>query len=236
MKTTQRLRPDSPETAFQTKEGFVAEYLRAAIVSGRCPRGTRLKQAGIAAELGMSITPVREAIKLLAAEGYVVGTSHRGAVVAPFDPAGVAETVRLRALIEPALASEALGRMTLGEMQELQRLAQDHDRAATGTDPQAAHDANYRFHRFLYGLAAAPLSLQFTQVLWARYPFEVVSRLPGRPARAVREHAEIMDAIVSRNDEAAAAATRRHILAGWAELEAALAASGSSAEANAKPP
>ena len=69
---------------FRTKEGQVAEFLRERIISGYFARGQKLKQAEIAQMLDLSITPVREALKLLEAQGYVVGSSHRGAVVAPF--------------------------------------------------------------------------------------------------------------------------------------------------------
>lgn len=62
----------------QTKEERVADYLREGIISGRFPRGSKLKQAEIAGMIGTSITPVREAIKLLEAEGFVLGSSHRG--------------------------------------------------------------------------------------------------------------------------------------------------------------
>ena len=72
---------------YRTKEEQVADYLRERIISGVYPRGSRLKQAEIAEELHLSITPVREALKLLVAEGYVSGDSYRGARVVPFDPA-----------------------------------------------------------------------------------------------------------------------------------------------------
>jgi DNA-binding GntR family transcriptional regulator len=62
------------------------------------------------------------------------------------------------------------------------------------------------------------------QVLWAKYPFDLVHRIPGRTARAAREHARIIDAVISRNEEAAAEAMRAHIRTGWDELQHAIAA------------
>ena len=70
---------------FRTKEEQVADFLREGIISGMFPRGSRLKQAEIAERLQISITPVREALKLLEAEGYINGNSYRGACVVPFD-------------------------------------------------------------------------------------------------------------------------------------------------------
>lgn len=224
MKTRIRTRRDTAPAVFHTKEEYVADFLREGILSGTIPRGMRLKQADLAQELGLSITPIREALKLLAAEGYVLGATHRGALVAPFDVAGAAEVIELRSLLETRLTVHAMRKMTLGEMEQLQRLSQDFDRAFETGDRNGARASNYRFHRFLYGLADQPLSYQFVQVLWAKYPFDIINQIGGRVGRACTEHARIIDAVVSRNEEAAAAATRQHIQAGWDELRAALAA------------
>ena len=92
-------RPDSlpvpqrtlPPMDYRTKEEQVADFLREQIISGAYPRGSRLKQAEIAERLHLSITPVREALKLLEAEGYVSGDSYRGARVVPFDASASGE-------------------------------------------------------------------------------------------------------------------------------------------------
>jgi len=223
MKTRPNPRRDTP-AVFHTKEEYVADYLREGILSGEIPRGTRLKQADLAEQLGLSITPVREALKLLAAEGYVHGATHRGAVVATFEMAAAGEVLELRRLLESKLVVAAMHRMTLGEMEQMQRLGQAFERAFELGDRNAARSANYRFHRFLYGLAEQPLSLHFVQLLWAKYPFDLIDRLGGRLGRAAHEHAALIDALFSRNEEAAAAAVAAHIDTGWSELQAALAA------------
>jgi DNA-binding GntR family transcriptional regulator len=222
MKTRARARRDATPAVFHTKEEYVADFLREGILSGDIPRGLRLKQADLAKELGLSITPVREALKLLAAEGYVLGATHRGAVVAPFDMSAAAEVIELRSVLETRLTLHAMHHMTLGEMEQLQRLAQEFDRAYEAGDRSVARAANYRFHRFLYGLADQPMSSHFVQVLWAKYPFDIITQIGGRVGRASTEHARIIDAVVSRNEEAAALATRDHIASGWEELKSAL--------------
>jgi DNA-binding GntR family transcriptional regulator len=222
MKTRARARRDAAAAVFHTKEEYVADYLREGILSGEIPRGTRLKQADLAEQLGLSITPVREALKLLAAEGYVLGATHRGAIVAPFDRSAAAEVVDLRRLLESRLVVAAMRHMTLAEMEQLQRLGQDFERAFELGDRNAARGANYRFHRFLYTLAEQPLSLHFVQVLWAKYPFDLIDQLPGRVGRSTGEHASLIDAVVSRNEESAAKAIRDHIDAGWRELQTAI--------------
>ena len=222
VRTRARHRASATVATYRTKEEYVADYVREGILSGAIARGARLKQAELAEELGLSITPVREALKLLAAEGYIHGATHRGALVPPFELASAEEIVELRAMLEARLTIRAMRKMTLGEMQQLQLLAQEYERAAA-KEPGTAAATNYRFHRLLFALAREPMNLRFVHVLWTKYPFDFVSRLPGRSVRAVAEHARIIDAVVSRNEDAAASATRTHIYSGWEELKAAVA-------------
>src|SRR3954468_22194656 len=97
---TKRSRGGGMALEYRTKEEQVADYLREGIIAGRFPRGARLKQQEIATLLNTSITPVREALKLLEAEGYVSGDAYRGAVVAPFDINASTETLNLRILLK----------------------------------------------------------------------------------------------------------------------------------------
>ena len=79
---------------YRTKGERVAAHLRQRIISGVYPRGSRLKQAEIAEQLHLSITPLREALRLLEAEGHVSGDSCRGAGVVPVD-AGASAEIRM---------------------------------------------------------------------------------------------------------------------------------------------
>ena len=114
---------------FRTKEEQVADFLREGIISGRFARGARLKQQEIATLLNTSITPVREALKLLEAEGYVAGDSYRGAVVAPFDIEASTETLNLRILLETQLVRGAVERATAADIAELKVMADEFARA-----------------------------------------------------------------------------------------------------------
>jgi DNA-binding GntR family transcriptional regulator len=209
---------------FRTKEEQVADFLREGIIAGRYPRGTRLKQQEIADLLRTSITPVREALKLLAAEGYVTGDSYRGAVVAPFDIAASNETLSLRVLLETQLVCGAVERATAADIAELRTLAAEFATAFDAGDNEGARAANYRFHHRMFEIAAMPQTLHFVQILWARYPFDLINRLQGRVRRAAEEHETMITALITRDTAAAMLATRQHIEAGWFELREALAA------------
>lgn len=208
---------------FRTKEEQVADFLREGIISGRYPRGTRLKQQEIATLLSTSITPVREALKLLAAEGYVLGDSYRGATVAPFDLDASTEVLNLRILLETQLVRGAVEKVTSADIAELKALASEFATAFEAGDNEAARAANYRFHHRLFEIAAMPQTLHFVQILWARYPFDLINRVKGRVSRAAEEHDEMLAALIASDTAAAMLATRQHIEAGFRELCASVA-------------
>jgi DNA-binding GntR family transcriptional regulator len=209
---------------FKTKENKVADYLREGIIAGRFPRGARLKQQELAVMLNTSITPVREALKLLEAEGYVLGDSYKGAVVAPFDIEASNEMLNLRILLETQLVRGAVEHATTNDIAELKRLAGSFSQAIEAGDNEAARAANYRFHQRMFEIAKLPQTLHFVQILWARYPFDVINRVMGRISRAAVEHDKILDAFIGGDTAGAMLATREHIEAGWQELRATIAA------------
>jgi DNA-binding GntR family transcriptional regulator len=205
---------------YRTKEEQVADYLRERIISGVYPRGSRLKQAEIADQLQLSITPVREALKLLEAEGYVEGGSYRGARVVPFDEAASNEILQLRLLLESQLVRAAIEKISTDDIHELRSLADEFEHAFESGDRATARGINYRFHRRLYDIAQMPQTLHFVQILWARYPFDLINSASGRGKHAAEEHDEILQAFAAGDAAAAMLAMRRHIESGWAVLRA----------------
>jgi DNA-binding GntR family transcriptional regulator len=204
---------------FRTKEEQVADFLREGIISGMFERGSRLKQAEIAERLQLSITPVREALKLLEAEGYVTGNSYRGACVAPFDASASEEVLDLRLQLESRLIRGTLQHVTGQDISELQAMNAEFGRAFELGDRAAARGINYRFHRRLYSIAAMPQTLHFVQILWARYPFDLINAVEGRGKHAAAEHEEILRALLSGDLPAAMLAMRKHIESGWSVLK-----------------
>lgn len=211
---------------FKTKEEQVADWLREGIIAGRFARGARLKQQEIATLLNTSITPVREALKLLEAEGYVAGDSFKGAVVAPFDIDTSSEVLNLRILLETQLVKGAVERASTSDIAELRVMASEFARAFEAGDNETARAANYRFHHRMFAIAAMPQTLHFVQILWARYPFDLINQLKGRVFRAADEHDDMLAAFIAGDGAAAMLATRQHIEAGWIELRRSLGIKG----------
>lgn len=203
----------------QTKEERIADLLREGIISGKYPRGARLKQAELAEMLGTSITPVREAIKLLEAEGFVQGSSHRGAIVSPFDINQTEEIVDLRVTLESKLALAALPHLSQDLLDKLRGLQGEIEVAVEKEDRNTVRVLNYRFHQMIYAAAALPQTQSFVNILWARYPFDLINQVDGRVDRASREHQELLHALLARDEVSMLSALRTHIRAGWDEFK-----------------
>jgi len=214
--------PHPTHMEYRTKEEQVADFLREGILSGRLPRGMRLKQQEIAKQLKISITPVREALKLLEAEGYLSNDSYRGAVIVPFDIGTSTEILKLRIILETQLVEGAARHLDAENIAELRELARQFKEAALAGDSTAARGVNYRFHRRIYEFANLPQTLHFVQVLWARYPFDVINRIDGRATRAAEEHADLLRNFIDGDSAGAMLTMRRHIESGWNEFRQSL--------------
>lgn len=200
---------------FKTKEEYVAEFLREGIIGGRFPRGVRLKQDEIARLLKISITPVREAFRILETEGYIISEQHRGVIVASFDAHTAHELTGLRVLLECRLVAAAMAKVNRAHFDQLAKLQSELEKASHRGDWAQIRAGNYRFHSYLYGIAELPQTLHFVQILWARYPFDLIHKVKGRPERAVKEHAVLLKALAAGDKALALKAAKEHIESGW---------------------
>jgi DNA-binding GntR family transcriptional regulator len=141
-----QLIPGERRTAHQ----MVRDSLRLAILDGTLRAGTRLVQADIAVRLGVSTTPVREALRDLASEGLIRLDAHRGAVVRETSLGEVREIYLLRRLIEPEAVAIAVHAMSPDTRAALERLQSEMD---SGPDLGRWVALNREFHRLLNGAA-----------------------------------------------------------------------------------
>jgi DNA-binding GntR family transcriptional regulator len=204
--------------AFATKQDWVAEIVRERIIVGTYQRGQQLKQADLAEELGVSITPVREALLMLEAEGYVRGIPHKGLVVPELVPELVREVFGLRLTLERELTEGALDKMSREGLVELHDLQNTLTRALDSNDLHAVRTANYRFHFRLYEMADRPQTLQFVRVLWAKYPFTMQDRSQSRPSRMREEHELFLKKADQGDRDGAVKAMLAHIENGWRQI------------------
>jgi len=204
--------------AFQTKQDHVAEILRERIIAGIYARGDKLKQADIAAELGVSITPVREALQMLEAEGYVQGLAHKGVLVPELVAERQQEIFDLRLNLEQELTLHAIRNMAKTDLKLIQSIQKQLNEAIKNQDINAVRTENYRFHFKLYELAQRPQTLKFVRVLWAQYPFTRQDKTSSRPDTMRKEHEHFLEQLAAGNEAGAVQAMLDHIQSGWKQL------------------
>lgn len=191
-----------------------ADELRRLILAGTFPAGHALRQDAVADALGTSRIPVREALRLLAAEGLVVIHPHRGAVVSTLSPAEIAELFDLRALLEPDLLRHAVPLQGAADHADAGRILASYAAAIAQRNVDAWGELNTEFHLALYRPAKRPQTLAVVRMLLAntdRYTRLQLALADGT-ARAQEEHAEML--LLCRTSDAAGAArlARRHVL------------------------
>lgn len=131
----------------------VHRVLRAAILDGTVPPGGQLREAHIAADLGISRSPLREALTRLEEEGLIVKFPYRGAFVAEVSAQDVAEIASIRLLVEPYAAELAWEALRGPQRPILMQTIEDLNRVTKGTDLPGSIDAHLRFHRLFYDLS-----------------------------------------------------------------------------------
>ena len=196
----------------------VFETLRDAIITQVLKPGERLMEIQLADEMGVSRTPVREAIRKLELEGLVIMVPRKGAYVAGVSMKDIHEVYEVRAALEMLAVSLAAERITDEELDALERqvLRESEAEASEDTDEQTLDNIVYidtTFHDIIYQAANNQRLVQFLNILQEqlqRFRAASLSR-PGRSKTALEEHKQIIEALSERNGELAAKLAKEHI-------------------------
>jgi DNA-binding GntR family transcriptional regulator len=191
----------------------VADALRARILSGGLPEGRQLRQEVLAAELGVSRIPLREAFRRLEAEGLLTIAPHRGAVVSVLSLGEIAELFDLRAMIEPDLIARSCRGLTDRALANSAKILADYGWAFAQRDVVAWGTLNTAFHLSLYQPVNRPRSLGLAQSLLGqtdRYT-RMQLLLTSGESRAEDEHAALLQACRDRDASRAAKLLAQHI-------------------------
>ena len=177
---------------------------------GDLPPGARLRETDLAERLGISRTPVREAIRMLEADDLVIHQPRQGATVRRLGHGEVVELYEMRAVLEGTAARLAARGASMVEIEELAALNEAMSAAST---PVAARDLNRQFHHALRQaarnrfLGRSMAAIQKTLLILG--PTTLTD--PARAAEVVAEHAAILTALAGRDGPRAEAAMRAHI-------------------------
>ncbi len=203
--------PDRLNIASVVDQVYTA--IRERISSGSLPRGARVHQEDLAEELGVSRTPVREALRRLAAEGLVEMRTNRGARVADVDQVGMRSSYEARTVIEPGAARLAAARQLEEPLARMRAAVAAQRRSLRNV--QRSFEANREFHLALAEASGNEFLVQFAERLWvARIGETIYERQVQTQERMlldVREHEQIVEAIEAGDGRRAESLVRRHL-------------------------
>jgi DNA-binding GntR family transcriptional regulator len=196
----------------ETMTGSAAGVLRGLILSGKLPPGTPLRLNQLAARLGMSIMPVREALRALEAERLVTFRPHRGAVVADISPEDVEEAYEIRAALEGLAARDGVRRLTADDLARIRGYFAQMEEAAEAGDRDGLVACDQEFHRALFAAGRRPERTRRIIELWesTRRAVPLTYRAYDPLDVAIDAHRPILAAIESGDARAAERLSRRH--------------------------
>lgn len=203
-----------PVNSHMTKTALAVEALRTAILRGEIAQDEPLTVGRIAQRLGMSQTPVREAIRTLQAEGLLRHEPHHTAAVTQYTAKDIHDIFQMRADLESQATRLAVSRLSDADIAQLEAVQAAMREAAAHDDTQRLNRLNAEWHLLIYSAADNRVLLEVVQHLWRKFMFEVNWILPGHSERSLQQHERFLVAIRARNADDAAQLIREHIQRG----------------------
>ncbi len=181
-----------------------------AILRGDIPAGQWLRQEDVAAQFGVSPTPVREALRVLEAHGLVKYEAHRGVRVADFT-GSAQQFYRLREALECLAVQMAVEHASPLFAESIAQAVDRMEAAVQSGDLDRVNQAHRDFHLELYAASDFPALTEMIQLVWSRFPWDVLLALPERRPISVAEHRGIAEVVASGDAQAAADKLREHL-------------------------
>jgi DNA-binding GntR family transcriptional regulator len=200
---------------FATKSDFAYMRVRELILSGELEPGAVINQAVLARQIGISTTPLREALKRLKQQKLVELDAHRDARVTPLDAEEARDLLEMRRSLDPLAASLAADRRTKLDIAEMRSSLDGLDALPSNPTVQQLV-AHRRFHAAIYRASHNALLVETLDGLWdtadryRRHGLQV-ERSPEERALKAREHTLLFEAIVEGDGDTAADVMRTHI-------------------------
>lgn len=199
-----------------TKTGFAYLSLRELIITGELTPGTAIQQGDLAKKMGVSTTPLREAIRRLSAEGLISLSAHKDARVTEVTADEARHLLEVRDQLDPLAAGLAAARRTEDELTRIIQASSQLQPLSEGVDLPALM-AHREFHRAIYVASHNPILVDLLERLWDKADRYRLIGLQSRgdsaaeSSRVAAEHRELVDAITVGDSKRAEATMRRHI-------------------------
>ncbi|MEO6795140.1 MAG: GntR family transcriptional regulator [Mycobacterium sp.] len=192
----------------------VARVVRKRIFDGGYAAGEYVRLDQLATELGISVTPVREALVELRAEGLLDQQPHRGFVVLPVTKRDLADVADVQAFVGGELAARAAAGISDEQLAELHEIQSRLEKAYAGDDEERTVRLNHDFHRAINVAAASPKLAQVMSQITRYAPEAVFPTISGWPDRSMQDHRRVLAALASHDETLARTAMAEHLAAG----------------------
>ena len=205
--------PKHKEEDFLPLRDSVYNKLRQMILTGEYPPGERLMEVHLGDKLGVSRTPIREAIRMLELEGLVTMIPRKGAMVSQITEKNMSDVLEVRRALDILCVQLACERISPEGIAELKKAKEKFEEAIDGNDSRVIAQADVEFHNVIIHATGNDrlISLEDSLSLpMYRYRYEYIKDISGH-GNLVKEHRKIVGAIEKRNAEAAAEAAGEHI-------------------------
>lgn len=199
--------------AYLPLRDVVFNTLREAILRGDLQPGERLMELQLAAKLGVSRTPIREAIRMLEQEGLAVTVPRKGAEVAKMTLKGMEDVLEIRGALDELASQLACERITEEQLVRLDARKQDFIESLKSGDVKLIAEADVNFHDVIYEATGNPKLVSLLNNLREqiyRYRVEYIKKVENHPI-LIKEHEAIYQSLLNRNQEEAQLAIREHV-------------------------
>jgi DNA-binding GntR family transcriptional regulator len=196
----------------------VARFVRRRIFDGTYSAGEYVRLDQLAAELGISVTPVREALFELRAEGLLAQQPRRGFVVLPVTGRDLADVANVQAHVGGELAARAAININDDQLRELKEIQAQLEEAYAGQDDERTVRLNHEFHRAINVAADSPKLAQLMSQITRYAPESVFPTIAGWPNQSIKDHRRVLAALAKHDHELARKAMSEHLAAGAAPL------------------
>jgi DNA-binding GntR family transcriptional regulator len=192
----------------------VARIVRKRVFDGTYAAGEYVRLDQLAADLGVSVTPVREALLELKAEGLLAQRPHRGFLVLPVTGRDLTDVSEVQAYIGGELAARAAAGISDEQLRELKRIQGDLEAAYLADDDDRAVKLNHEFHRAINVAADSPKLAQLMSQITRYAPESVYPRIDGWPEKSTAHHRRLLAALEQRDEKLARREMSEHLAAG----------------------
>jgi DNA-binding GntR family transcriptional regulator len=196
----------------------VARYVRRRIFNGTYRAGEYLRLDQLAADVGISVTPVREALLNLRAEGLLVQHPRRGFMVLEVTARDMTDVAIVQAFIGGELAARAADRISDDQLAALRAIQDELEHAYHQPDLELTVRLNHDFHRLINVAADSPKLTQVMSGITRYAPESVFPTLDGWPEQSTSDHRRVIAALEARDAERARTAMAEHFTVGTAPL------------------